>query len=151
MTRQALIQIADERLKIVRSEYNLTQDKMAHVLGLSKKTVVEIEKSRSSLGWTGTVALLSVFADSEVLGAACGGPTGELIAALAFEAVPLRPVRTLGGKIWWRVVRTEDGWRIQQNLISQHYRLLDPADNRLCASFDLAQVEAVLRDCRARG
>ncbi len=53
MTREEFIQMMDEREKLIRTEYGLTQDKMAIALGISKKTLVEIEKGRRTLGWTG--------------------------------------------------------------------------------------------------
>lgn len=37
---------------------------------------------------------------------------------------------TLGGKQFWRDVYLHAGWRIQHNLLSDHYRLLDTADHR---------------------
>ena len=52
----------------------------------------------------------------------------------------------MGGRVWWRTVETAGPYRIQQNLISQHYRALDPSDGRVCSSFDLEQVRQVLRE-----
>ncbi len=44
MTRENFIKLMDTQVKLIRSEYGLTQDKMSMLLGLSKKTLVEIEK-----------------------------------------------------------------------------------------------------------
>ena len=63
MTRETFISEMDRHVKLVRTEYGFTQDVMAKVLGISKKTLVEIEKGRSSLGWTGSTALCTIFAD----------------------------------------------------------------------------------------
>lgn len=147
MERTELIHIADQRVRLIRTEYHLTQDKMASVLGLSKKTLVEIEKGRTSLGWTGTAALCSIFSQSEVLKNACGGDPLGLMNALAFEKPLLHPVHTMGGPVWWTDVHEDQGYRIQQNIISHHYRLLDPDNNRLCSSFDLEAVEKFLAEC----
>ena len=46
---------------------------MAAVLGISKKTLVEIEKGRSSLGWTGAAAFAAIFRESGILQAQFGG------------------------------------------------------------------------------
>ena len=51
MTKKEFAAALDSALKAVRKEYGFTQEKMAAVLGISKKTLVEIEKGRSSLGW----------------------------------------------------------------------------------------------------
>lgn len=53
MDRDTFVDLMNHQLKLVRTEYGLTQEAMARALGLSKKTLVEIEKGRSSLGWMG--------------------------------------------------------------------------------------------------
>ncbi len=140
MERTEFVALLDRQVKLVRTEYGLNQEVMARVLGISKKTLVEIEKGRTSLGWTGAVALCAIFSGSQVLSGVLGGEAGELIRALAFQ--DLRPTypRTLGGKVWWRFVETLGPYTIQQNLISQHYRALDREDGRVFSSFDLEEV-----------
>jgi DNA-binding XRE family transcriptional regulator len=98
MDREAYIAKCDAKVKLVRTEYGLTQDKMAMALGISKKTLVEIEKSRKSLGWTTAVAFCTVFSDSEVLANVFGGNPSEIIAALAFDGEPASYPKTMGGK-----------------------------------------------------
>lgn len=146
MTRESFVAELDRQVKLVRTEYGFTQDVMAKVLGISKKTLVEIEKGRSSLGWTGAVALCTIFSGSQVLSGLLGGEAGDMIRALAFR--DLKPVypKTMGGKVWWRFVETRGSYTIQQNLISQHYRALDQEDGRVCSSFDLEEVRRRLAD-----
>lgn len=146
MTREELITKVNGRLKLVRTEYGLTQDKMAAILGISKKTLVESEKGRRSLGWTETVALTSIFARSSILKDALGEDFNEMISALALEGVEISYPPTMGGKVWWREIKSAGGYRIQQNLISNHYRLLDEKDRRLISSFDLKEVEDYLEN-----
>lgn len=151
MTREDFIGEMDRQVKLVRTEAGFTQEAMAKVLGLSKKTLVEIEKGRSSLGWMGAVALVSLFRDSQVLAGALGGEASDMVLALAFQDT--RPVypRTLGGKVWWRTVETAGEYRIQQNILSQHYRALDGADGRVISSFDLEQVRNCLKELEGSG
>ena len=146
MERTEFVALLDRQVKLVRTEYGLNQEVMARVLGISKKTLVEIEKGRISLGWTGAVALCAIFSGSQVLSGVLGGEAGELIRALAFQ--DLRPTypRTLGGKVWWRFVETLGPYTIQQNLISQHYRALYREDGRVFSSFDLEEVRQRLRE-----
>ena len=146
MTRESFIAELDRQVKLVRTEYGFTQDVMAKVLGISKKTLVEIEKGRTSLGWTGAVALCAIFSDSQVLSSLLGGEAGDMIRALAFQDLHPRYPRTMGGRVWWRFVETVGPYIIQQNLISQHYRALDRQDERVCSSFDLEDIRAHLRD-----
>ena len=140
MTKDIFIREMNQQVKLVRTEYALTQEAMAKALGLSKKTLVEIEKGRSSLGWMGAVALCAIFSGSRVLSGLLGGEAGDMIQALAFSDLSPRCPRTMGGKIWWRTVETWAGCRIQQNILSQHYRVLDSEDGRVCSSFDLEEI-----------
>jgi len=146
MTRETFVSEMNRHVKLVRIEYGFTQDVMAKILGISKKTLVEIEKGRSSLGWTGAVTLCAIFSGSQVLSGLLGGEAGDMIRALAFQ--DLKPVypKTMGGKVWWRFVETVGPYTIQQNLISQHYRALDREDGRVCSSFDLEQIRRCLAD-----
>ena len=144
MDKTIFVQMMDEKLKLIRTEYGLTQDKMAIVLGISKKTLVEIEKNRKSLGWTGAVALASIFSDSTILRDALGGDMSGIIISLAFRDLEVDYPKTWGGKVWWKTVQESNGYRIQQNLFSHHYRILDQENRRLFASFSLEDVSSVL-------
>lgn len=146
MTREEFVAELDRQVKLVRTEYGFNQEVMARVLGISKKTLVEIEKGRSSLGWTGAVALCAIFSGSQVLSGLLGGEAGDMVRALAFQN--LRPTypKTMGGKVWWRFVETVGPYTIQQNILSQHYRALDREDGRVCSSFDLEEVRRRLAE-----
>ena len=136
MDRNEFITKCNEKLKLVRTEYNFSQEKAAYILGLSKKTVVEIEKGRSSLGWGGSVAFCTIFGNSEVLSAVFGGNPTDIVMALAFEGNEPLYQKTMGGKIWWKTTEERNGFKIQQNIVSQHYRILDSEERRICSSFD---------------
>ncbi len=150
MTKEQFINEMNRQVKLVRTEYGFTQDVMAQVLGLSKKTLVEIEKGRSSLGWTGAVALCSIFSGSQVLAGVLGGEAEDMIQALAFDTVkPVYP-KTMGGKIWWNTIEVGTGYRIQQNIISQHYRALDEEDRRIVSALELSAVYEQLQELGLR-
>lgn len=151
MTRDAFVRDMDRQLKLVRTEYGFTQDAMAQVLGISKKTLVQIEKGRASLGWMGAAALASIFSGSQVLAGRLGGEPGDIIQALAFQDLKPRYPRTMGGRVWWRAVETRGAYRIQQNLISQHYRALDERDGRVFSSFELEEVRRYLAELEGDG
>lgn len=147
MTRDQFIKTIDEKLKLIRNEYDFTQDKMAEILGISKKTLIQIEKGRASLGWTGAVAFATLFKDSEILQMIFGGHPQDIILTIAFNGYEAdRYEKTLGGKVWWREVASKDGFRIQQNIISQHYRILDPQDRRVCSSVEYEYVKKRLQE-----
>lgn len=48
----------------------------------------------------------------------------------AVASVPNFPTKTLGGREFWGDVAHFHGWRIQHNVISKHYRLIDGDDVR---------------------
>ena len=144
MTRDEFIAEVNNKLKLVRTEYGLTQDKMAVILGISKKTLVESEKGRRSIGWTEAVALVTIFQSSTILQNSFGGDPVGVVAALAFEDVEVTYPSTMGGRVWWKEIDGLGGYRSQQNVISGHYRLLDAQDHRLISSFHLREVKDYL-------
>lgn len=136
MNKKEFVQIIDGKLKLIRNEMDFTQDKMADVIGLSKKTLVQIEKGRSSLGWMGAVTVCSIFRDSEILEMTFGGDAQDLIMSLAFENYERGNIPTMGGHIWWKDIKTKGDYKVQQNIITNHYRILDKDNRRITFSFD---------------
>lgn len=134
MDKAEFIKICDSKLKLIRAEYSFSQEKMSVVLGISKKTLVEIEKGRSSLGWTGSAALCFIFSGSDIIIGVFGGRVSEIVTALAFEGHE-HPSDTVG--IWWQMVEKNERYCIQQNIVSQHYRLVDNNGNRVASSFNI--------------
>lgn len=144
MDKTTFVKLMDDKMKLIRTEYGLTQDKMAVILGISKKTLIEIEKNRKSLGWNGAVTLASIFSDSTLLRDALGGDISGMIISVAFKDLEVDYPKTWGGRVWWKTVQEADGYRIQQNLLSHHYRILDQENRRLFASFSLEDIHAVM-------
>ncbi|WP_409295329.1 helix-turn-helix transcriptional regulator [Peribacillus sp. SCS-26] len=136
MNKDEFISVLSENVKLIRIENGYTQEKMAEIVGISKKTLVQIEKGRLSLGWTTGVALSALFRNSRLLQSVTGGDPLEIIETLAYEKVERQKEKTFGGLIWWREVAESRGFRIQQNIISKHYRILDHEDYRLYSSFE---------------
>lgn len=44
--------------------------------------------------------------------------------------MPNIPTNTLGGECWWKTGKEENGWRLQKNIFSRHYRILDRYNRR---------------------
>lgn len=150
MDRVGFINKASEKLKLIRIERDYTQDKMAEILGISKKTLVQIEKGRSTLGWMGAVTLCTIFKDSEVLEMTFGGDAQDIILSLAFNDYEINE-KTMGGKVWWLIIDSNNQFRIQQNIISRHYRILDSRDCRICSSFDEDYIRKRFRELSEGG
>ena len=146
MTRTAFIKAINEKVKLIRTENDYTQDKMAEILGISKKTLVEIEKGRSSFTWAGAISVAVLFNHSQIIQMILGDDPLDLIRTIAFTSYNQNLPETMGGKIWWRLIREEAGYKIQQNILSQHYRILDSQNRRICSSSDLAHIHKRLAE-----
>lgn len=141
MIRTEFIKKVDEKVKLIRIEKGYTQDKMAEVLGISKKTLVQVEKERGSLGWAVAIAVCVIFKNSEILELTFGGDIEDIIRTLSFENDDIKYIPTLGGKIWWKDIQSKNGFTIQQNIISNHYRILDGSSRRILYSFDFEYIK----------
>ncbi len=67
MNQSTIIEKLSAKIKLIRVESNYTQEKMAAVLGISKKSLVQIEKRRNNANWTTIVALCALFRHSEII------------------------------------------------------------------------------------
>jgi hypothetical protein len=57
---------------------------------------------------------------------------------------PYRPKnKTYGGRVWWKDVKRLGNYSLQQNMISQHFRIVDDEQNRWYSTFD--EQEATLK------
>ena len=136
MNREQLITLISEKLKLIRTEKNLTQDQMSDLLGLSKKTLVQIEKGRIQAGWTTTVAVCTLCRESSILQHELGGDPLEVVDLIANNGTLQPKEKTMGGYIWWKSLSEYNSYRLQQNVISQHFRILDSNNYRLLSTFD---------------
>lgn len=136
MNKQEIVTLISPKIKLIRIEKGYTQDAMAEVMGISKKTLVQIEKGRTTAGWTNTIAICALFRDSEILYATLGDDPLIIIETLAHDHIYVSKEKTLGGKVWWKQMKEQGDFRLQQNIISQHYRILDANDYRWFSSFE---------------
>jgi DNA-binding XRE family transcriptional regulator len=145
--KKQFIEICDSKIRIIRTEYELSQEKMAEIIGISKKTLVEIEKGRSSLGWTGSVALCSIFESSEVINSAFGGASAKIVYEIAFKGMEVKNAENTGS-IWWQTIMQNDLYQIQQNIVSQHYRLITRKGTKIASSFELEDLTQIYENPR---
>lgn len=136
MTREEIIEIISEKLKLIRVEADYTQDKLAEVVGVSKKTLVQIEKGRNLASWPVVVAICALFRESSVIQGVLGGDPLEVIETVARDGVDFRKEKTLGGRVWWKEISRQNGFVLQQNVLSQHFRILDKDNFRIYSTFD---------------
>ena len=136
LTRDEIILKVSEKMRLIRTEAGYTQDKMAEIVGVSKKTLVQIEKGRAKAGWSTVVAVCALFRETETVRFLFGNEPLEVIETVVREGIDFRKEKTLGGKIWWKEIQNKSGYVLQQNIISQHYRIIDEEHFRIYSSFD---------------
>lgn len=137
MTRESFIALCDRKEKLVRNELGYSQEKMSALLGISKKTLVEIEKWRSSLGWQGAVTLCTLFQNTRGITLTFGSDIPALLRALTEDAAYLQPVESPYAA-WVPILELGD-LLIEQNSASQLYRLRKELET-LASSFELAEL-----------
>lgn len=146
MERDFIIQIVSENLKILRKESHFTQDKMAEIVGVTKRNIIQIEKGRLLADWTTTIAICAIFRESKTLHSHFGGDPMEII-ELTVQDVTIRPQeKTLGGHIMWKNINEHKGFKLQRNLISKHFRILDEENYRLFSTFDVEVAQEMWKD-----
>lgn len=143
MNKIEVIELISNKIRLIRLEKGYSQDKMSEILGISKKTLVQIEKGRTSCGWTIAVAVASLFRDSVVLQSILGDEPLEIIETIAHDEINRAKDKTMGGRIWWKEIEKKGNFLLQQNLVSQHYRIIDDKNYRWFSSFD--KEEAIIR------
>ncbi|TDL78641.1 helix-turn-helix transcriptional regulator [Peribacillus frigoritolerans] len=150
MKKHELTATLSKKMLLIRTESRYTQEEMAEVLGLSKKTLVQIEKGRQEASWSTIVALCALFRHSSVLQQTTGGDPLDILQLLAHQKMETRKEKTLGGKIWWKDIHQIEGFKLQQNIISFHFRIIDEYDYRWCSSFDRTEMEKKLSELTDR-
>lgn len=136
MTREEIMMKVSERLRLIRTEAGYTQDKMAEIVGVSKKTLVQIEKGRVLANWSTTVSICALFRETETVQFLFGNEPLEVLETVAREGIDYRKKKTLGGRLWWKVISRKKGYILQQNILSKHFRILDERHFRIFSSFD---------------
>lgn len=136
MTRDEIMMQVSEKLRLIRTEAGYTQDKMAEIIGVSKKTLVQIEKGRVLANWSTAVSICALFRETETVQFLFGNEPLEVLETVAREGIDIRKSKTFGGRIWWRVLSKKNGYILQQNILSKHFRILDERNYRIFSSVD---------------
>lgn len=136
MNRDEIIRLVSEKLRLIRTEAGYTQDKMAEIIGVSKKTLVQIEKGRVLAGWSTVVSICALFRETETVQFLFGNEPLEVLETVAREGIDYRRMKTFGGRIWWKEISRKNGFILQQNILSKHFRILDEQHYRVFSSFD---------------
>ena len=140
MTKLDLCMTIQNNLLKLRKETELSQEVFADMIGVTKKTYIQLEKERSKLKWSEAVTISTLFQDTDTIQNIYGEDIIEIIQVLALKKMPKRQLPTLGGTKWWTKIRQEDDYVLQQHKLTKHYRILDKNDYRVF--FSLSEIEA---------
>lgn len=141
VNQESIIKQISPKIKLVRVEKNYTQDEMANILGISKKTLVQIEKNRAVPTWSIVVTICALFRDSDVIQGVLGDDPLEVLETMAHDTIDRPKDKTLGGKVWWTNIAESNRFVMQQNLISKHYRIIDEQHYRWFSTTDRDEAE----------
>ncbi|AZU61149.1 helix-turn-helix transcriptional regulator [Neobacillus mesonae] len=151
MNRDDIIQQVSEKLRLIRTEAGYTQDKMAEIIGVSKKTLVQIEKGRVLANWSTVVAICALFRETETVQFLFGSEPLEVIETVARDGIDFRKSKTLGGRVWWKVLQKKNGFILQQHILSKHFRILDERNYRIFSSLDEEQARLRFKELTQKG
>ena len=133
MDKEEFTQILQSKFKIVRTEAGYTQDAMSHTIGLSKKTLVQIEKERIVPNWTTSVSLCALFRESEALTNTFGGDPLELVQVLS-RGSAIYPNYNKED-LYWETLENARGYKLEFNKTNQIYRVINDRNQPLHASY----------------
>lgn len=136
MNKQTVIDLVLPRLKLIRTEMDYTQDQMAEILGISKKTLVQLEKGRQELGWTVAVAVCALFRESPLLRTVMGEDPVELAEIAVHPEIHKQDPGASGSVNWWVEIGQWQHYRLQQHTAGGYYRIIGEGDSRLFSTAD---------------
>ncbi|ANS76121.1 hypothetical protein AWM70_17295 [Paenibacillus yonginensis] len=58
---------------------------------------------------------------------------------------PNIPTKTLGGNVFWETVLQRRGWKLQRNVFTEHFRILDPRQIRQAWGYDEMEIREAFR------
>lgn len=68
-TKSNLIEVMAENLTVFRAKLNLTQAELAEIVGISRYTLISIEKKQRKMTWNTFLSLLLVFSRNDATSA----------------------------------------------------------------------------------
>jgi DNA-binding XRE family transcriptional regulator len=138
--------MVSERAKLIRTEADITQDRMAEMLGISKKTLIEVEKGRKTFGFTSAALMIVLFRNGEIIQNLFGGSPLEVIDLAADVSIRKPWYKTMGGPVFWKEILKSGGFFLQYNWVTTHYRIIDETKYLHFYSYDEAEVKMRLSE-----
>ncbi|WP_255298377.1 helix-turn-helix transcriptional regulator [Brevibacillus dissolubilis] len=145
-TQEQFAAMISEKCKLIRTEAGYTQDRMAEIVGLSKKTLVQVEKGRQALNFTAAALIAVLFRRGEIIQSMYGDSVLEIVDLVSTKTTSKAWYKTMGGKVWWNEMRKTAHFCLQKHVLTGHYRILDHADYLHYYSMDEEESYARLQE-----
>ena len=136
MNKQTVIDLVAPRLKLIRTEMDYTQDQMAEIIGVSKKTLVQLEKGRQPLSWATAVVVCALFRESALLRSVMGEDPIELAEIAVHAEIHSRETAASASINWWTEIGQWQQYKLQQHTTGGHYRITGDNQKRLFSTAD---------------
>lgn len=136
ITKQDLVSKISKSLKLLRAEYGYSQLEMATSIGLSKKTLIQIEKDRMVLSWGATCAVCAVFRGSKMLQMELGEDPVNLVETLAHDNLQMYTETVSRNYVFWDVILDNGEYILAKNILTDHYKITTHNGKKLSSSFD---------------
>jgi DNA-binding XRE family transcriptional regulator len=136
ITKIELRETISKNVKLLRAEYGYSQQEMANSVGLSKKTLIQVEKERLILSWGATCAVCAVYRNSRQLRLELGEDPINIVETLAHDNLSTVDDFENRNYVFWDVVEEDGQYILAKNIITEHYKITDNQGKKYFASFD---------------
>lgn len=143
LTQALFDQMVSGKLRMIRAEVNLSQDKMAEMIGISKKTLVQVEKERTTLGFTAACVVAVLFRKGEIVQGLFGDNVLQIIDHVVSHGTARAWYKTMGGRVWWTEEARKGRFVVQRHVLTGHHRILD--DEKYLHFYSLDRDEVLAR------
>ncbi|WCK56551.1 helix-turn-helix transcriptional regulator [Aneurinibacillus sp. Ricciae_BoGa-3] len=156
-TKQTFDRMISEKLRLIRTEARLNQEQLADAIGISKKTLVQVEKDRKTLGFTAAALVGLLFRNSEIVQALFGESIVEILDLIAFHGIDATPTedslewiqeakmkaryKSSGHRVWWKDEKAGAAYTLQSHILTGHLRIVDNANALHYYGMDRAEAE----------
>jgi hypothetical protein len=59
--------------------------------------------------------------------------------------LPNVPWKTAVGHVFWETIESRNGWKLQRNIFTNHYRIIDPENFRQAWGYDEKEIRNTFR------
>lgn len=124
LEKEQFITKATSIVKDVRLALSLSQEVMAELIGMSKKTYVQVEMGRRRLSWAESVSFCCCFKSQKIIKDTFVDDPCTLAENITSDEA--KPSTGSGARsYWWVEITRGHNFFVQQNIMTGQYKILD--------------------------